>query len=93
MGRIDFPSTQEGFEEFKRYCQGYLGKGKMKLLVVNRKEAILRTRLATRYDSAYISGLGEEQVKDLEQFVGNRIEVWHVFRFFWDEEVKMKVEE
>ena len=93
MGRIDFPSTKEGFEEFKRYIKQYFGTDKMKLLIVNNRDAILRTRLATRYDSAYIKGLSEEQIKELEEFVGDSIETWHVARFYWDEEVKEKIEE
>ena len=91
MGRIDFPSTKEGFEEFKKYTKQYLGTNKMKLLIVGNKGAVLRTRLATRYDSAYIRGLSVKQIEELEQFVGGgQMDIWHVSRFYWDEEVKEK---
>ena len=93
MGRIDFPGTEEGFKEFKEYVKQYLKSGKMKLLLTKKGEAILRTRLATRYDSACINGLSEEQMKDLTQFVGADIEVWHPLRFYWDEEIKERREE
>jgi len=88
MGRIDFPSTKEGFEEFKNYVKQYLGQNKMKILLTSSGDAILRTRLATRYDAAIIKGLSETQLQELEKFVGSQIEVWHVEKFFWDEEVK-----
>lgn len=90
MGRIDFPSTEEGFEEFKNYVKQYLGTNKMKLLIAGNSDAILRTRLATRYDSAYIQRLSAEQIKTLEQFVGDQMEVWHPSKFYWDEQVKEK---
>jgi len=93
MGRIDFMPTKEGFEEFKKYIEPYLGSGKMKLLITSRGEAILRTRLATRYDAAYIKGLSAEQIKELRQFVGDKIETWDILQFFWDEEVKERREE
>jgi len=92
MGRIDF--SPEKFEEFKKYVKQYFGTNKMKLLVLEEKgEIILRTRLATRYDSAYISGLSNEQIREFEKFVGDSIEIWHPRAFFWDEEVKIKAEE
>jgi len=94
LGRIDFPSTEEGFEEFKQYVKQYIGSDKMKLLIIkNEGKAILRTRLATRYDSAYIAGLSAQQLDELEKFVGDGMEVWHPIRFFWDEQVKVKVEQ
>ena len=89
MGRIDFPSTSEGFEEFKRFVGQYCGTSKMKLLLM-KSEAIIRTRLATRYDSAIIKSLSEQQIKELEEFVKGKMEVWHVEKFLWDEEVKEK---
>lgn len=88
MGRIDFPSTEKGFEEFKKYVKNYLGSSKMKLLIVGNKDAILRTRLATHYDSANITNLSILQLEELEKFIGTELEIWHVERFFWDEEVK-----
>jgi len=91
VGRIDFP--KEKLDEFKEFCKQYFGTGKMRLLVIKSKgEAILRTQLATRYDSAYITGLSEQEVDELEKFVGDAIKIWHPTRFFWDEEVKAKVE-
>ena len=90
MGRLDFPSTEKGFEDFKNYTRQYLKSGKMKLLIVANKDAILRTRLATHYDSVFIKDLSEQQIKDLTTFVGSDIDVWHVERFYWDEEVKEK---
>jgi len=93
MGRIDFHSTEKGFEEFKNFVKQYLSTNKMKLLIVGGKDAILRTRLATRYDSAQIKGLSEKQIQELEQFVGSQIDVWHVERFYWDEEVKERKDE
>jgi len=88
MGRIDFPSTEEGFIDFKNYVKNYLKTGKMKLLIVSKRDAILRTRLATHYDSAFIRDMSEEQIKELITFVGNDIEVWFIEKFYWDEEVK-----
>ncbi len=60
----------------------------MKLLIVGNKDAILRTRLATHYDSANITNLSILQLEELEKFIGTELEIWHVERFFWDEEVK-----
>jgi len=87
MGRLDFPSTTEGFEEFKKFVKQYIGSNKMKLLLT-RSEAVIRTKLATRYDSAYIKNLSEQQIKELETFVGSGMDVWHVEKFYWDEETK-----
>jgi hypothetical protein len=61
----------------------------MKLVIVtSTNEVIIRSRLATKYDSAYIKGLSSDQIQELEQFVGNSLEKWHVSKFWWDEEVK-----
>jgi len=93
MGRMDFPSGEEGYKEFKKFVEKYFYTNKMKLLIVKqKKEAIIRSRLATRYDSAKVA-LTDEQLKDLEQFVGDKIETWHIDRFYWDEEVKEKAVE
>ena len=92
MGRMDFPSGEEGYKEFKKFVEQYVNTNKMKLIITAKGEAILRTRLATRYDSARIM-LNEQQIKDLEAFVKDKIEVWHLERWYWDEEVKEKREE
>ena len=89
---MDFPSGEEGYREFKSFVSQYLETNKMKLIITEKGEAIIRTRLATRYDSARIT-LTIEQTKDLEAFVKNKMEVWHLKKFFWDEEVKEKKEE
>lgn len=88
MARIDFPSTKEGIEEIKQYGTKYKDTGKMKLLIVGRKDVIIRTNLATRYDSAYIKNLTPDQVKEIETFFRGHIDIWHVERFYWDEQVK-----
>jgi len=90
MARMDFPPTKEGFEEFKKYVKNYMGTGKMKLIITEQREAILKTNLATRYDSAYIQKLDDEQLKELHELVGENIDIWHVERLYWDEEVKVK---
>lgn len=88
MARMDFPSTNEGFTEFKRFVEQYKGTNKMKLIIISDHEAVLRSRLATRYDAAYIKNLNGQQIKELEQLTSGNIEVWHVDHFYWDEEVK-----
>ena len=88
MARMDFPSTEEGIQEFKQYGEKYKDTGKMKLLIIGGKDVVIRTNLATRYDTAYIRTLTPQQVKEIEDFFKGHMDIWHIARLYWDEEVK-----
>lgn len=91
MARIDFPNTKEGIGGFEQYMSKFVGTGRMYLFITKRNEVILRPSVASRLDTAYVSGLDESQVKEIENKFDKDC-VFHVDRFHWRDEVPERLE-